>query len=561
MHLLPEVYSGSCIRVTLDSIRVEEEILVLLRGWFRGRSPESVEQQKTEGIIIMALEGNPEKSGWRIGMAHDIFISYSTKDKTIADAVCAKLEEGGIRAWIAPRDVPAGTNFAESIIDAIDSCQVFVLIWSADTNTSQHILNEVNQAFNQGIVIIPFRIQNVEPTSAMRYYIGRTHWLDAIDPPLENHINALRHAILVNMGRETNPPGMANQTAAPARDPIRPPADIPREKKPASLRTAGLKPHQNPRQAGTSRVSYNRYIPFVVGGLALVTLIGWLISGGFKGSPGPGLTADLALETENISETEIFGSSDPLATPDSLFPTETPLGPETVEPSDTAEPTAASTAVPAWVTEARAWAEPILAAVNDLPPDFEDDFSQVDFRWYYSQYEEAYGHVLCSNTDGSKVSTTDGSIKFGLDPSCQQSTLTHPDLQYSDYILQMDVNFNQTSGEFVLHQFLGSKRYDELYFSFEPSSWAFTLYNYGDTIADLNGGIDFDPSRPVTVTIINRRPNFLAYLNSILVVSYNDLDEGSVPGGMFFIMRNDDPKLSDTFELDNIKIWVLDNLK
>ena len=95
----------------------------------------------------MALEDNPENSGWRIGMAHDIFISYSTKDKTIADAVCAKLEEGGIRAWIAPRDVPAGTNFAESIIDAINSCQVFVLIWSADTNTSQHILNEVNQAF------------------------------------------------------------------------------------------------------------------------------------------------------------------------------------------------------------------------------------------------------------------------------------------------------------------------------------------------------------------------------------------------------------------------------
>jgi hypothetical protein len=144
-------------------------------------------------------------------MAHDVFISYSTKDKTIADAVCAKLEQSSIRVWIAPRDVPAGSNFAESISEAIDTCKGFVLIWSADTNTSQHILNEVNQAFDQGIVIIPFRIQNVQPNSAMRYYIGRTHWLDAIDPPLENHIATLRNTILSILGREPLPDTPAPQ--------------------------------------------------------------------------------------------------------------------------------------------------------------------------------------------------------------------------------------------------------------------------------------------------------------------------------------------------------------
>ena len=29
-------------------------------------------------------------------MAHDVFISYSSKDKVIADAVCARLEARGI---------------------------------------------------------------------------------------------------------------------------------------------------------------------------------------------------------------------------------------------------------------------------------------------------------------------------------------------------------------------------------------------------------------------------------------------------------------------------------
>ena len=52
-------------------------------------------------------------------MAHDVFISYSVKDKNVADAVCANLEAGGIRCWIAPRDVGTGGTWAEEIVQAI----------------------------------------------------------------------------------------------------------------------------------------------------------------------------------------------------------------------------------------------------------------------------------------------------------------------------------------------------------------------------------------------------------------------------------------------------------
>lgn len=215
----------------------------------------------------------------------------------------------------------------------------------------------------------------------------------------------------------------------------------------------------------------------------------------------------------------------------------------------------------AWVEEAIKFSEPILAAIKDSPPDFEDDFSRVDFRWFYSQYEKANKNVFCSNTDGAKVSTTDGSMKFGLDPSCQKVILTHPDTNYANYILQMDVNFSQTSGEFRFREFASSERYDELNFSFDPSGWAFSLFNHGDNIEWMDGGVDFDPSRPVTVTIINQSPIFLAYLNSILVVSYNDLDEYSGPIRMDFIMANEDSKSSEVFELDNIMIWDLARIK
>jgi hypothetical protein len=140
-------------------------------------------------------------------MPHDVFISYSSKNKVIADAVCARLEENKIRVWFAPRDVAPGKDYASEIIQAIDQCKIFILIWSEESNKSQHILNEINHAFNQNITVIPFRIDNVIPTESLEYYIGRTHWLDAITPPLEQHLSRLSDsvkAILVTEVRETH---------------------------------------------------------------------------------------------------------------------------------------------------------------------------------------------------------------------------------------------------------------------------------------------------------------------------------------------------------------------
>jgi len=153
-------------------------------------------------------------------MSQVVFISYASQDKNIADAVCAKLEDKKIRAWIAPRDVPAGANFADSIISAINQCKVLVLIWSQDSNISAHILNELHQAFEQGILIIPFRIQDVQPTNAMRYYIGRTQWLDAFAPPLKKHIHILVETIRVNLEKLSAPnvpdtDQITGQTATP----------------------------------------------------------------------------------------------------------------------------------------------------------------------------------------------------------------------------------------------------------------------------------------------------------------------------------------------------------
>jgi hypothetical protein len=128
-------------------------------------------------------------------VAHDVFISYSHHDKPQADAVCATLEATGIRCWIAPRDVIPGQEWGAAIVDAIRSSRVMVLMFSSHANDSPQIRREVQLAVDAETVLIPFRIEDVLPQRSLAYFLGAPHWLDALTPPLEAHLERLAAAV------------------------------------------------------------------------------------------------------------------------------------------------------------------------------------------------------------------------------------------------------------------------------------------------------------------------------------------------------------------------------
>lgn len=128
-------------------------------------------------------------------MEFDAFISYSSKDKTTADATCATLEAGGIRCWMAPRDIVPGSDWSASIVEALDQCRVMVLIFSAHANASPQIRNEIARAVQRGVPVIPVRIEDIAPTKSLAYFMTAVHWLDALTPPLEQHLQRLGESI------------------------------------------------------------------------------------------------------------------------------------------------------------------------------------------------------------------------------------------------------------------------------------------------------------------------------------------------------------------------------
>lgn len=110
-----------------------------------------------------------------------IFISYSSKEIDEATELCTYLENNGFKCWIAPRNVKAGGNYATQIVEAIRSCDAFVLVASENTNSSGHVSNEVSLAFDEKKTIIPFKIENIKFSDEYLYFLGRKHWIEAYE--------------------------------------------------------------------------------------------------------------------------------------------------------------------------------------------------------------------------------------------------------------------------------------------------------------------------------------------------------------------------------------------
>ena len=226
-------------------------------------------------------------------MSHDVIISYSTVDKTTADTMCAKLEERGIRCWIAPRDILPGMDYAEAIINAIDSARVTVLILSSNANLSKHVVREAERSMEAGNPIIPFRIEDVQPSTSLKYYIGGQHWLDALTPPLERHIQKLAETISIFLGK---PPSPVQPVPKPP-SPVQPVQPVP--KPPSPLQR--VLPKSAARTPSPTKFRASQYT-LVLTALVILIIISVIVAG-YYGAPqgSPSLSGESYSATQDAA--------------------------------------------------------------------------------------------------------------------------------------------------------------------------------------------------------------------------------------------------------------------
>jgi len=197
--------------------------------------------------LSYALRGAFVNLREEIPVAHDVFVSYAHQDRTVANAVCATLEAHGIRCWIAPRDILPGSDWGEAIIDAIQGTKALVLVFSSSSNDSDQIKREVERTVHQGIAVIPFRIEDVLPNKSLEYFISTQHWLDALTPPLEDHMAHLAETITVLLEKKRGkekPLHVGGEEPAPSQ-PQSQPEMMPPEERPLGV-MASAPPRKTP---------------------------------------------------------------------------------------------------------------------------------------------------------------------------------------------------------------------------------------------------------------------------------------------------------------------------
>lgn len=147
--------------------------------------------RRLEESHSVSIERNRKQYRETVPLAEDCaFISYSSEDKAVADQLCGALEKEGIGVWYAPRDIKT-TDYASAIAAAILNCRYFVVILSRNSLRSEHVLNEIDLAFQEmhrNILFFPLRIDEESMGDAFRYYLSRQHWSDAYTPPFEQRL-------------------------------------------------------------------------------------------------------------------------------------------------------------------------------------------------------------------------------------------------------------------------------------------------------------------------------------------------------------------------------------
>src|SRR6478672_7837053 len=89
----------------------------------------------------------------------DIFISYSSEDKSTVQEIASPLEAKGWSVWW-DREIPIGQKFDEVIERELQNARCVVVIWTQRSVNSQWVKNEALEAAQKN-KLVPLMLEEV----------------------------------------------------------------------------------------------------------------------------------------------------------------------------------------------------------------------------------------------------------------------------------------------------------------------------------------------------------------------------------------------------------------
>ena len=110
-------------------------------------------------------------------MAH-LFISYSRRDLEIVNPIVERIERAGLNIWIDRAEIKAGKLWRTQIVQAVDTCEAFVLMLSSASAASDNVRKEIDLAQDSGRTIFILNLDQVKTPTDMRYQLAGLQFID-----------------------------------------------------------------------------------------------------------------------------------------------------------------------------------------------------------------------------------------------------------------------------------------------------------------------------------------------------------------------------------------------
>ena len=113
-------------------------------------------------------------------MAGEVFISYRRADQAWARHLYNQLKAEGVEAWYDGLVGP-GQEWRTATAMALEASQIFVILFSENAAQSSDIVKELAAATHEKKLVIPVRLQNIEPKGAFLYELASRNWVNAYE--------------------------------------------------------------------------------------------------------------------------------------------------------------------------------------------------------------------------------------------------------------------------------------------------------------------------------------------------------------------------------------------
>ncbi|HLO32293.1 MAG TPA: TIR domain-containing protein [Anaerolineales bacterium] len=135
-----------------------------------------------------------------------VFVSYSRRDLEIVNRLVEIMQRAGINIWIDREEIKAGKLWRTQIVQAIDTCDAFVLMLSAAAAASENVRKEMDLAEDSGRRIFIVNLDQVRIPADMRYQLAGLQFIDLQALGFDSAIHQLIETLKVELKLTVEPP-------------------------------------------------------------------------------------------------------------------------------------------------------------------------------------------------------------------------------------------------------------------------------------------------------------------------------------------------------------------